>query len=79
MKKYQLIFEPNESSIGIYLKKEKLYIFYIIIIILTIFIFLLSFFLNKQLILKKRKLRVNELDENVDYIPKKDYKKINNN
>ena len=79
VKKYQLIFEPNESSIGIYLKKEKLYIFYIIIIILTIFIFLLSFFLNKQLILKKRKLRVNELDENVDYIPKKDYKKINNN
>ena len=68
MKKYQLIFEPNESSIGIYLKIEKLYIFYIIIVILSILLFLLSFFLYKQLILKKRKIRVNELDENVDYI-----------
>ena len=79
MKKYQLIFEPNESLIGIYLKIEKLYIFYIIIITLTIFIFLLSFFLYKQLILKKRKVRANELDENIDYIPKKEYKKLNNN
>ena len=68
MKKYQLIFEPNESSIGVYLKIEKLYIFYIIIVILSILLFLLSFFLYKQLILKKRKIRVNELDENVDYI-----------
>ena len=79
LKKYQLIFEPNESLIGIYLKIEKLYIFYIIIITLTIFIFLLSFFLYKLLILKKRKVRANELDENIDYIPKKEYKKLNNN
>ena len=78
IKKYQLIFEPNESSIGIYLETQKMNVYYIIFSILIISVFILVYLSYKQLITKKRKIRANELEENIDYTSKEDYKKYKN-
>ena len=78
IKKYQLIFEPNESSIGIYLETQKMNVYYVIFSILIISVFILIYLSYKQLITKKRKIRANELEENIDYTSKEDYKKYKN-
>ena len=53
-------------------------VYYIIFSILIISVFILIYLLYKQLITKKRKIRANELEENIDYTSKEDYKKYKN-
>ena len=73
LKKYINTFDQDKQLFGIYKKtKDKqiffdLYIF--IVIILVIVIGILSYVLYKYINKKHRRIRINELDNNIDYTP----------
>ena len=69
-KKYQIIFEQENKIFGFYVdnikKNNSLIPLFLIIILLFILLFLLLYF-RKVLFSKNRKLRINEIDENIEY------------
>ena len=82
LKKYILIFNEEKGIIGFYIHNNKNSFFnFSISWILVLFFFfstiILSYLLYKLIIKRKRKIRANELEDNVDYISKEDYKSIN--
>lgn len=88
-KKYLIVFDIERKLLGFYLNNENInfninnnkYYYYsnILIFILTLFIIFLLFFIKKK-IKNNKKIRVNELEENIDYTINDDdiYKKLNN-
>ena len=68
--KYQLIFDQENKIFGFYInnikKNYSLIPLFLIIILLFILLFLLLYF-RKVLFSKNRKLRINEIDENIEY------------
>ena len=81
LKKYILIFNEEKGIIGFYINNNKnsFFNFSISWILVLIFLFstiILSYFLYKVIIKRKRKIRANELEDNIDYISKEDYKSI---
>ena len=82
LKKYILIYNKKKGIIGFYIHNNKNSFFnFSISWILVLFFFfstiILSYLLYKLIIKRKRKIRANELEDNVDYISKEDYKSIN--
>ena len=70
LKKYKLIFNLSNQTIGMIKnlkEKDKNLILYIICCILLIIIIKLSYFLYKYYINKPRKIKANELNENYEY------------
>ena len=89
-KKYLIVFDIERKLLGFYLNNENIifdnnnnnkYYYYsnILIFILTLFIIFLLFFIKKK-IKNNKKIRANELQENIDYTINDDdiYKKLNN-
>ena len=74
-KKYQMVFDQDNKLIGFYGKIEQnnSHLFYkiIFLIFMIIIVGILLFLLYKYIILKPRKKRVYELEDNFDYIPTK--------
>ena len=73
-KKYQIVFDQDNKLIGFYGKIENnnhLFFKIAFLIFMIIIIGILLFFLYKYIILKPRKKRVNELEENFEYTPTK--------
>ena len=80
-KKYQFIFDQDREIIGFYIYKlnnNNISLSEILSIIFLFIIIILTVLYLRVLLKKKRKIRVNELDENFDYIPFKK-KSINDN
>ena len=86
LKKYFIVFDVERKLLGFYLNNNifdnnnKFYYYSnILIFILTLFIIFLLFFIKKN-IKNNKKIRANELKENIDYtINDEDfYKKLNN-
>jgi hypothetical protein len=71
-KKYQLIFDHDKKMIGFYngyTKKSNLRLF--LIIIFLIIILILSIFVVHIIKQKRRKRRLNEIEDDYDYFPEK--------
>ena len=73
LKKYLITFDQDKKLFGFYKKfKDKksfftlstFFVFFLIIVIFILFIILFKY-INK----KPRKIRANELEENIDYAP----------
>jgi len=83
LKKYILIFNELKVNFGFYINFNKNYFFnfsisWILVIIFFFSTIILFYILLYKLIIKrKRRIRANELEDNVDYISKEDYKSIN--
>ena len=76
LKKYLLVFNQDKKVIGIYENKKKNFPFLIIFnIILVILVLFFGYCFYKYYKLKPRKIRVNELEENYDYISSNNKKK----
>ena len=76
-RKYPFLFDQDRKIVGFYKVKKKEFNFFglfivIIIILIVICIFLLVY-LIKYIYIKPRKIRANELSDNYDYIPQKDF------
>ena len=72
LKKYQIIFDSDKKLIGLYKMNEKKYLFInLIIIILFIIILIIELIYYNKCFNKKRKIRMNEIEENIDYILQK--------
>ena len=71
MKKYEIIFDPQNKLIGFYndFKSKSINFTFTILIIFIITIIGLIAIINHIMKLKKRKVRVNEIDEVFDYVP----------
>ncbi len=72
LKKYDIIFNMEQGRIGFYTEINKSTVFtltHLIIIILFLIIIGLVLFIYFSLCKKKRKLRVNEIEDDFDYIP----------
>ncbi len=71
MKKYEIIFDPENKLIGFYndFKSKSINFTFTILIIFIITIIGLIAIINHIMKLKKRKVRVNEIDEVFDYVP----------
>ena len=71
-KKYQIIFDEEKGIIGFYnLKKIKAFNYSLLFIfLLIILVILLISVIIRMIIIKPRKLRANELEDNYDYIQK---------
>ena len=72
LKKYQLVFNFEKKLIGFYTNykgKSNIALSYKIIIIFIFIIIGLIWFINQIFKLKKRKVRVNEIEEIFDYTP----------
>ena len=72
LKKYPLVFDQQRKVIGYYADKEKIYdntktYLKILLLISVIIIIVLIFFIINHSFYFKRKVRANELEENVDY------------
>ena len=69
-KKYQIIFDQENKIFGFYVdnikKNNSLIPLFLIIILLFILLFLLLYY-RKFLFSKSRKIRINEIDENIEY------------
>ena len=68
-KKYQFIFDQENKIFGFYINNKNNYYLiplFLIIVLLFILLFLLFYF-RKALFSKNRKLRINEIDENIEY------------
>ena len=76
LKKYLLVFNQDKKVIGFYENKKMIFPFYIIFnIILVILVIFFGYCFYKYYKLKPRKIRVNELEENYDYISSNNKKK----
>ncbi len=72
LKKYQIIFDSNKKLIGIYKMNENKYLFRnLFIILLFIIILIIEIIYYNRCLKKKRKIRMNEIEENIDYILEK--------
>ena len=73
LKKYMFIFDNDRKLFGFYIKiKEKenfLSLFTIMIIVLLLIIMILSIILIRYIYKKPRRIRANELEEDIDYTP----------
>ena len=71
MKKYEMIFDPENKLIGFYndYKGKSFNISFTILIIFIIIIIGLIVIVNHIMKLKRRKTRANEIDEVYDYVP----------
>ena len=72
LQKYQFAFDEDRKIFGFYekmiKKSETFYFLYIIIIILVIICIGLIYILYNNKLFKYRKIRVNELEDNFEYI-----------
>ena len=79
LKKYDIIFDKHTKTIGTYEKFQKGWKFiYLIIILLILIIIGLIIFIVCYLLRKRRKTRVNEIDDDFDYIPHRQIMNKNN-
>ena len=79
LKKYDIIFDKHTKTIGTYEKFQKGWKFiYLIIILLILIIIGLIIFIVCYLLRKRRKTRVNEIDDDFDYIPHRQTMNQNN-
>ncbi len=74
LKKYKFTFDQDKKRFGFYIKiKEKKYNIFnltnILIFILIIIIIILVYIIFKYFKKKQRKIRANELEEQIDYLP----------
>ena len=71
MKKYEMIFDPENKLIGFYndYKGKSFNMSFTILIIFIIIIIGLIVIVNHIMKLKRRKTRANEIDEVFDYVP----------
>ena len=72
LKQYDIVFDMKQKKIGFYTEKNKSTGFtltHLIIIILIFVIIGLVLFIYFSLCKKKRKLRVNEIEDDFDYVP----------
>ena len=76
-KKYQLTFDQEKKIISFYSKtnkqKKKFSLSWFLDIIFIIIIFFLSYYIYKYINNKKKKVKANELEENIDYTPENQY------
>ena len=77
--KYHISFDKDKKTFGVYTIKDHIKIPYSIIIIITLSLALVSVILYIKffIIIQKRKIRANELEDDYDYLPEKLYKKNN--
>lgn len=79
-KKYIIVFNQEKKLIGFYpnFYKEKfnIPISYYFVFLFFISTLILGYLLYKIIIKKKRRIRANELEENIDYISKENYQKL---
>ena len=79
-KKYIIVFNQEKKVIGFYpnFYKEKfnIPISYYFVFLFFISTLILGYLLYKIIIKKKRRIRANELEENIDYISKENYQKL---
>jgi hypothetical protein len=75
--KYQLTFDQEKKTINFYTKinkeKSKFSIAWFLVVILFIIICILIYYIFKFLRNKIRKIKANELEENIDYTPENQY------
>jgi hypothetical protein len=71
LKKYQMIFDKDKKIISTYEPNDsfEFSFIFVIIFLLLVIIFFLSIYISFYLIKKKRKLRVNEIEDNYEYLP----------
>jgi hypothetical protein len=73
LKKYNFVYDQEKKVIGFYDNKEndfsKTYLKIFLIISLIIIIILSSLYIHNIIFKKQRRIRANELEDNIDYIP----------
>ena len=75
LKKYLFVFDQDKKIIGYYKNKEnihdnsQLYLKILLLFSFVIIIILLSHFIHRFFFIKKRKIRANELEDNIEYLP----------
>ena len=73
LKKYNFVYDQEKKAIGFYDNKEndfsKTYLKIFLIISLIIIIILSSLYIHHIIFKKQRRIRANELEDNIDYIP----------
>ena len=75
LKKYLFVFDQDKKIIGYYKNKEnihdnsQLYLKILLLFSFIIIIVLLYYFIHHLFFIKKRKIRANELEDNIDYLP----------
>ena len=73
LKKYNFVYDQEKKVIGFYNNKEndfsKTYLKIFLIISLIIIIILSSLYIHNIIFKKQRRIRANELEDNIDYIP----------
>ena len=72
LQKNLLIFNQDKKQIGFYIKKEKNYFILIqtFIIFLCVFVIIILLYFMKKILINKRKIKANELEENFEYSSK---------
>ena len=77
--KYHISFDKDKKTFGVYTIKDHIKIPYSIIIIIILSLALVSviIYIKFFIIIQKRKIRANELQDDYDYLPEKLYKKNN--
>ena len=75
LKKYLFVFDQDKKIIGYYHNKENIddyshfYLKILLLFSFIIIIVLLYYFIHHLFFIKKRKIRANELEDNIDYLP----------